>query len=99
MLPRQDVDSPGEVETGDRHADRAQGQILSGVVMLSVPTFGIEPPDQVLAKHRAAGEADDIGLCIETRLTMDGEEATFGGHLVMLPNQGALRSLLDALKV
>lgn len=64
-----------------------------------VPTFGIEPPDQVLAKHRAAGEADDIGLCIETRLTMDGEEATFGGHLVMLPNQGALRSLLDALKV
>jgi chemotaxis protein CheC len=77
----------------------ALSQILNGVVMLSVPTFGIEPPDQVLAKHRASGEADDIGLCIETRLSMDGEEAAFGGHLVMLPNQGALRSLLDTLKV
>jgi chemotaxis protein CheC len=77
----------------------ALGTILSGVVMLSVPTFGIEPPDQVLAKHRAAGEADDIGLCIETRLTMDGDDAAFGGHLVMLPNQGSLRSLLDALRV
>jgi chemotaxis protein CheC len=77
----------------------ALGTILSGVVMLSVPAFGIEPPDQVLAKHRAAGEADDIGLCIETRLTMDGDDAAFGGHLVMLPNQGSLRSLLDALRV
>jgi chemotaxis protein CheC len=77
----------------------ALGTILSGVVMLSVPTFGIEPPDQVLAKHRAAGEADDIGLCIETRLMMDGDDAAFGGHLVMLPNQGSLRSLLDALRV
>jgi len=77
----------------------ALGQMLNGVVMLSVPTFGIEPPDQVLATHRAAGEADDIGLCIETRLTMDGEDTAFGGHLVMLPNQGALRSLLEALKV
>ncbi len=77
----------------------ALGTILSGVVMLSVPTFGIEPPDQVLAKHRAAGEANDIGLCIETRLTMDGDDAAFGGHLVMLPNQGSLRSLLDALQV
>ena len=77
----------------------ALGTILSGVVMLSVPTFGIEPPDQVLAKHRSAGEADDIGLCIETRLTMDGDDAAFGGHLVMLPNQGSLRSLLDALRV
>lgn len=77
----------------------ALGTILGGVVMLSVPTFGIEPPDQVLAKHRAAGEADDIGLCIETRLTMDGDDAAFGGHLVMLPNQGSLRSLLDALRV
>lgn len=77
----------------------ALGTILSGVVMLSVPTFGIEPPDQVLAKHRAAGEADDIGLCIETRLTMDGDDAAFGGHLVMLPNQESLRSLLDALRV
>jgi chemotaxis protein CheC len=77
----------------------ALGTILSGVVMLSVPTFGIEPPDQVLAKHRAAGEADDVGLCIETRLTMDGDDAAFGGHLVMLPNQGSLRSLLDALRV
>ena len=77
----------------------ALGTILGGVVMLSVPTFGIEPPDQVLAKHRAASEADDIGLCIETRLTMDGDDAAFGGHLVMLPNQGSLRSLLDALRV
>jgi len=77
----------------------ALGTILGGVVMLSVPTFGIEPPDQVLAKHRAAGGADDIGLCIETRLTMDGDDAAFGGHLVMLPNQGSLRSLLDALRV
>lgn len=63
------------------------------------PRSASSRPDQVLAKHRAAGEADDIGLCIEMRLTTDGEEATFGGHLVMLPNQGALRSLLDALKV
>jgi chemotaxis protein CheC len=77
----------------------ALGTIVSGVVMLSVPTFGIEPPDQVLAKHRAAGEAHDVGLCIETRLTMGGEDAAFGGHLVMLPNDGSLRSLLDALQV
>lgn len=97
QLARSTVTETGNILGGAYSS--ALGAMVSGVVMLSVPIFGIEPPDQVLAKHRASGEADDIGFCIETRLTMDGEDAAFGGHLVMLPNQGSLRALLEALQV
>lgn len=77
----------------------ALGAIVGGVVMLSVPTFGIEPPDQVLTRHRASGGGDHVGLCIETKLTFDGDEAEFGGHLIMLPHRQALSSILQALRL
>ena len=77
----------------------ALGTITGGVLMLSVPCFGIQPPDLVLANHRTPGEADQLGLCIETRLTLDGEETEFGGHLLMLPDQASLSAILLALRV
>jgi len=53
----------------------------------------------VLAHHRTRGEADQLGLCIETRLTLDGEETEFGGHVLMLPDQASLSAILLALRV
>jgi chemotaxis protein CheY-P-specific phosphatase CheC len=77
----------------------ALGTITGGVLMLSVPSFGIQPPDLVLANHRTPGEADQLGLCIETKFTLDGEETEFGGHLLMLPDQASLSSILQVLRV
>lgn len=77
----------------------ALGTLMSRVVMLSVPAFGVEPPDGVLKRLRATGADADVGLCIETRLVCEGELRDFGGHMLLLPNHGALRSILEALQV
>jgi chemotaxis protein CheC len=77
----------------------ALGALMGGVIMLSVPTFGIESPDQVLARLHAPGEADQVALCIETKLTLPDDATEFGGHLVMLPSRAALGSLLSALRM
>jgi chemotaxis protein CheC len=73
--------------------------LMSRVVMISVPALGIEPPDGLLKRLRATEADADTGLCIETRLTCDGELGEFGGHMLLLPNRAALRSILDALQV
>ncbi len=75
----------------------AVGTLMGRIVMLSVPTFGTEPPDRVLARHRSTAD-DQVGLCIETRLTLDGV-AGFGGHILLLPHRESLRSILEALRL
>jgi chemotaxis protein CheC len=73
--------------------------VMSRIVMISVPALGIEPPDGVLKRLRSAAADAEMGLCIETRLTCAGELGDFGGHMLLLPNPAALRSILAALQV
>lgn len=77
----------------------ALGTLLGCVVMLSVPAFGIEPPGGVLQKLRATEPEGRVGLCIETRLTLEGAEGDFGGHILLLPNRRALYAILEGLQV
>jgi chemotaxis protein CheY-P-specific phosphatase CheC len=74
----------------------ALGTMTRRIVMLSVPAFGVEPPDAVLSKHRGAND-DHIGLCIETNLTFDGAGCEFGAHIVLLATAEALEEIVRAL--
>ena len=69
------------------------------LVMLSVPTFGVEPPDTVLAQQWADGRGDQLALCVETRLTFDDGDAACGGHMLLLPSVPTLAMILQALQV
>ncbi len=71
------------------------GTMMDRVVMLSTPAFGIEPPDNVLAEQ--CDDDGELGLCIETRLTLGGSDAEFGGHIVLLPRAASLRAIVHAL--
>lgn len=75
----------------------ALASLTGRMIMLSVPTFGVEPPDHLLAKHEVAG--DQMGFCIESSLSLAGETVPFGGHILLLPHPAALRLILDALHV
>lgn len=79
----------------------ALGSLTRRLVMLSVPTFGIEPPDHVLAGGwRGAGNANDqLALCVETRLSFDDIGAECGGHMLLLPSAATLQLVLEALRV
>ena len=74
----------------------ALGSMMHRIVMLSTPAFGIEPPDNVLAKQRIADQ-EQLGLCIDTRLTVGSEGAEFGGHIVLLPYAASLKAIFVAL--
>jgi chemotaxis protein CheC len=90
------------IETGNILGGAYTGALsvmIGGSVMLSVPTFGIEPPHDVLASHGAFTGDARIGLCIGTELTVDRQQAAFSGHLLMLPRPAGLRSILAALRV
>ena len=75
----------------------ALATLTGRIVMLSVPTFGIEPPDGVLASQHLSNE--QLGLCIESTLMVEGEHEPFGGHILLLPHPAALQMILDALSV
>lgn len=75
------------------------GSMLRGMVMLSVPAFGVEPPDGVLSRHRESDERGAQGLCIETRLSFNGAATEFGGHIVLVPSAHSLEAMVSALAV
>jgi len=75
----------------------ALATMMGGAIMLSVPTIGIEPPDEILAAQRGAGAQS--ALLIETTLTCDNQAAPLGGHILLLPDDGAPFQILDALRV
>jgi chemotaxis protein CheY-P-specific phosphatase CheC len=75
----------------------ALGRVVGAVVMISVPSLGIEPPDDVLARYRET-VAGSRALCIETRITIGAGQAPQGAHLVLLPVGGALEALVAALQ-
>ena len=77
----------------------ALATLMGRVVMLSVPAFGVEPPDGVLQRLRSTEPGGQVGLCIETRLTFDEGQSDFGGHMLLLPNRVALKSILEGLQV
>ena len=73
------------------------GTVLGGMVMISVPAFGVTPPEDVLARFRGASGMSPFGLCIETTFTVGDLGAACGGHMVFLPGTGALESIVDSL--
>ncbi|HZH40304.1 MAG TPA: chemotaxis protein CheC [Gemmatimonadales bacterium] len=75
----------------------ALASLTGRMIMLSVPTFGVEPPDEVLAGQDLT--KGQLGLCIESSLSLAGETVPFGGHILLLPHPAALRLILDALHV
>ena len=78
----------------------ALSQITGGMVMLSVPVFGVEPPDDVLRQERdKAGGGGDLALCLETRLTFDDGGPAFDAHILLVPSKSSLEALLVALRV
>lgn len=81
---------------GGAYANALAG-LLGRTVMLSVPTFGIEPPERVLEQQRRESPAAQVALCIETQLMVDECGTGYGGHIVLLPDGDGLRLLLDAL--
>lgn len=77
----------------------ALGALIGCIVMVSVPTYGIEPPDGVLSRLRQNDPVDNVGLCIETKLTCEGEPLDFGGHMLLFPSPASLGVILGALRV
>jgi chemotaxis protein CheC len=77
----------------------ALGALMGCIVMVSVPSLGIEPPDGVLSRLRQSDAHDHVGLCIETKLTCEGELTDFGGHMLLFPTPVSLGVILDALRV
>jgi len=75
----------------------ALGRVVSAVVMISVPMFGIEPPDDVLARYRQAAGSEARALCVETSISIGASRTPQGAHLVLLPIGAALESLVRAV--
>lgn len=75
----------------------ALGVVLGGTVMISVPLFGVTPPGDLLSRLGAAPNASTYGLCIETSFTIGADAAACCGHMVLLPGDGALESIISSL--
>jgi len=76
----------------------ALGMLINGVVMISVPAFGIEPPEDVLARYRESAAALRQALCIETSITIGSPAEPCGAHIVLLPLGGAVEVMIAALR-
>lgn len=76
----------------------ALGTILGGMVMISVPSFGITPPEDLLARYRVAG-ASPFGLCIETSFAVGDDGEACAGHMVLLPGVGVVESIVSSLNL
>jgi chemotaxis protein CheC len=75
----------------------ALGSVLGGIVMISVPSFGVTPPEDLLARFRTPSSETPFGVCIETTFTIGEQGAECGGHMVLLPGAGALESIVSSL--
>jgi chemotaxis protein CheC len=75
----------------------ALGTILGGMVMISVPVFGVTPPEDVLARFRCDKGLSPFGLCIETSFAVGEDGTGCEGHMVFLPGTGALEFIVDSL--
>ncbi len=76
----------------------ALGTVLGGIIMISVPSFGITPPEDLLARFRR-NSAAAFGLCIETAFTVGEHDAACAAHIVLLPGNGVVESIVNSLKV
>lgn len=76
----------------------ALGTLINGIVMISVPAFGIEPPDDVLARYRESATALPQALCIETAITIGRSSEPCGAHIVLLPLGSAVEALVSAMR-
>jgi chemotaxis protein CheC len=77
----------------------ALGLLIQGTVMITVPAFGIEPPDDVLERYRQSAASMQQALCIETSITIGTGLAPCGAHIVLLPLDGAVEALVGALQL
>lgn len=77
----------------------ALGVVLGGIVMISVPSFDVTPPDDLLARLRSISNPTPYGLCIETTFSIGDDEVECGGHMVLLPAHGALESIVSSLNL
>ena len=75
----------------------AVGTMLGNIVMLSVPSFGITPPENLLERFRNSAGTSPFGLCIETTFSVGEQELAYGGHMVLLPGTGTLEAIVLAL--
>lgn len=75
----------------------ALGSLIAGIVMISVPSFAVEPPDDVLARYRTARADLDQALCIETSIMIGRRPGPCEAHIVLLPLGGAMDTVLCAL--
>ena len=75
----------------------ALGTMLGGMVMISVPAFGVTPPEDVLSRFASAGGLSPFGLCIETSFAVGETDAGCVGHMVLLPGTGTLEFIVDSL--
>lgn len=76
----------------------ALGTVIGGIVMISVPQFGITPPEDLLARYRTAGSSP-FGLCIETSFTVGDRDLVCAGHIVLLPGTGVVESIVSSLNI
>jgi hypothetical protein len=78
-----DADRPvGSAETANILAGAyagALGAVLGGIVMISVPSFGITPPEDCCALFATPSNPTPFGLCIETTFTIGEQEEACGG--------------------
>ena len=77
----------------------ALGVVLGGIVMISVPSFGVTPPEDLLARFRTPSSPSPFGLCIETRFTIGDHESACGAHMVLLPGAGSLEAIVSCLNL
>ena len=77
----------------------ALGAVLGGIVMISVPSFGITPPEDLLARFRNPSNPSPFGLCIETTFTIGEQASACGGHMVLLPGVGSLEAIVNGLNL
>jgi chemotaxis protein CheC len=73
----------------------ALGTVLQGIVMISVPTFGITPPEDLLTRFRLTSGA--LALCIETAFIVGDEATECAGHMILLPSAGIVESIVSSL--
>jgi len=98
MLAKSSLMETGNV-LGGAYAG-ALSQITGTMVMLSVPIFGVEPPDDVLRQQRDRGpDRGRLALCLETTLTFDESGPRFDGHILLVPSKASLEMILTALRV
>ncbi len=74
----------------------ALGTVLNGIVMISVPFFGITPPEDLVTRFRMTG-AGALALCIETSFTVGDQDLVCAGHMILLPGIGVIESIVSSL--